>query len=195
VVATSAAVAATSSRTAKRDAIAGLLSELAPTEVAVTVGFLTGAPLQGRIGVGWRTLQAAEQAPAPDPTLTVLEIDATLTALAGLGGAGSSGERRRLLADLLGRATVDETRFLFGLLGGELRQGALGGVMADAVARAAGVPATVVRLRVAALAAREAEESDNEDEAKPAQGAPETSIRRGPLRAVRAATRDQPHDA
>ncbi|HEX7134616.1 MAG TPA: ATP-dependent DNA ligase [Iamia sp.] len=145
VVATSAAVAGTSSRTAKRDAIAALLAGLEPGEVAVTVGFLIGVPLQGRIGVGWRTLQAAEQPPAAAPTLTVLEVDATLTALAGLGGAGSAGERRRLLTDLLGRATADETRFLFGLLGGELRQGALAGVMADAVARAAGVPATVVR--------------------------------------------------
>ena len=145
VVATSAAVAGTSSRTAKRDALAALLAGLDPAEVAVTVGFLTGVPLQGRIGVGWRTLQAAEQPPADGPTLTVLEVDATLTALAGLGGAGSAGERRRLLADLLGRATAEEVRFLFGLLGGELRQGALAGVMADAVARAAGVPATVVR--------------------------------------------------
>ncbi|QYG95368.1 ATP-dependent DNA ligase [Iamia sp. SCSIO 61187] len=145
MVATSATVAATSSRTAKRDAIAALLRELRPDEIAVAVGFLTGAPLQGRIGVGWRTLQAAAQPPADGPTLTVLEVDAVLTALAGLGGTGSGTERRRLLADLLGRATDDEAAFLFGLVGGELRQGALAGVMADAVARAAEVPTPVVR--------------------------------------------------
>ncbi|HEV7722020.1 MAG TPA: ATP-dependent DNA ligase [Iamia sp.] len=145
VVATSAVVAGTASRSAKRDAIAALLGDLDPSEVAVTVGFLTGVPLQGRIGVGWRTLQAAEQPPATEPTLTVLEVDAALTALAGLGGAGSGGERRRLLSALLGRATTDEATFLFRLFGGELRQGALAGVMADAVARTAEVPATVVR--------------------------------------------------
>jgi len=145
VVATSAAVAATSSRTAKRDAIADLLGRLDPAEVAVAVGFLTGVPLQGRIGVGWRTLQAAEQPPAASATLMVLEVDEVLSALTRLGGPGSAGARRQLLADLLGRATAEEARFLFGLLGGELRQGALAGVMADAVARAAGVPATVVR--------------------------------------------------
>jgi DNA ligase-1 len=145
LVATSAAVAGTSSRTAKRDALAGLLASLAPDEVAVAVGFLIGLPLQGRIGVGWRTLQAAEQPPAAEPSLTILEVDATLTALAGLGGPGSAGERKRLLTELMARATADEARFLFGLVGGELRQGALAGVMADAVARAADVPATVVR--------------------------------------------------
>lgn len=145
VVATSAAVAGTTKRTAKRDAIAALLAELAPAEVAVAVGFLVGVPLQGRIGVGWRTLQAAEQPPASTPSLTVLEVDGVLAALTGLSGPGSAGTRRRLLADLLGRATAEEARFLFGLLGGELRQGALAGVMADAVARAADVPATVVR--------------------------------------------------
>ncbi len=145
VVATSAAVAATSGRSAKRDALASLLARLAPEEIVPVAGFLVGEPRQGRIGVGWRTLAAAEVPPAPFPTLTVGEVDRILDELAALGGPGSAGQRRELLTGLLGQATADEARFLAFLLGGELRQGALAGVMADAVARAAAVPGPVVR--------------------------------------------------
>ncbi len=145
VVATSTAVAATTKRLEKRDALAELLRRLRTDEIAVTVGFLVGQPLQGRIGVGWRTLQAAEQPPAPLATLTVAEVDLALTTLGGLHGPGSAGARRQVLTDLMARATADEQPFLFRLFGGELRQGALAGVMVEAVARAAEVPAAAVR--------------------------------------------------
>ena len=145
LVATSQAVAASSGRGAKRDAIADLLGDLPPEEVALAAGFLTGEPRQGRIGVGWRTLQGVDATSASEPTLSLTEVDAAFDALAGLEGPGSGGRRRDLLADLLGRATPEETTFLTRLLGGELRQGALAGVMTDAVARAAEVPVTAVR--------------------------------------------------
>ena len=145
VVATSAAVAATSSRSAKRDAIAELLGRLEADEVEPVVGFLVGQPRQGRIGVGWRTLASAERPPASSPTLTVGEVDRTLDQLAALAGPGSGNARLEILGRLLGRATADEASFLARLLGGELRQGALEGVMADAVARAASLPPAVVR--------------------------------------------------
>ena len=145
MVATSDEVAAASGRSAKRDALATLLARLSPDEVRVAAAILTGEPRQGRIGVGWRTLAAVDVPPATDPALTLLEVDAALDALAALRGPGSSSTRSALLADLLGRATVAETTFLVRLLGGELRQGALAGVMTDAVARAAAVPATTVR--------------------------------------------------
>ncbi|MCB0972810.1 MAG: hypothetical protein KDA97_14990, partial [Acidimicrobiales bacterium] len=96
----------------------------------------------------WRTLQAAERSPAGAPSLTVGEVDAALTALAALAGPGSGTARLELVGDLLGRATEAEARFVARLLGGELRQGANAGVMTDAVARAAGVPAATVRRAV-----------------------------------------------
>lgn len=145
IVATSAAVAATSARSAKAQALAELLGRLAPDEVEPAVGFLTGEVRQGRIGVGWSSLSAAERRPATAPALTVADVDAAITALAGLGGAGSAGARAAQLGDLFARATADEGHFLTRLIGGELRQGANAGVMADAVAKASAVPATVVR--------------------------------------------------
>ena len=145
VVATSATVAATGSRTAKRDAIAELLSGLAPDEVAPTVGFLVGSPRQGRTGVGWNTLAAVGATPAAEPSLTVGDVDRLIDQLPATTGVGSVGARRDLLRSLLDRATGPEADFFFQLMSGGLRQGALEGVMADAVAKAAGVPATVVR--------------------------------------------------
>ncbi|MGH9041570.1 MAG: ATP-dependent DNA ligase [Acidimicrobiia bacterium] len=145
VVTTSEAVAATPARGAKIAALAGLLARLDPAEVEPVVAFLTGEPRQGRIGVGWATLFRLAPIPAPEPTLTVGEIDQRLSEVLATTGTGSAGTRAGLLTDLLGRATASEIDFLRRLLGGELRQGALEGVMAEAVARAAGVPAAVVR--------------------------------------------------
>jgi DNA ligase-1 len=145
VVATSRAVAATRARSAKIDALATLLRRLDPDEIATAVCFLTGEPRQGRIGVGWRTLQGATRGGAGYPTLAVADVDDAIDRLARTSGAGAVGARQELLADLFTRATPDEADFLFRLLTGELRQGALGGVMTEAVARAAAVPVDAVR--------------------------------------------------
>ena len=118
---------------------------MAPDEVRPAVGFLTGLPRQGRIGVGWATLGGVDVTAADEPTVEIAEVDAVIDELAVATGPGSVGQKRDLLAALYGRMTEDERGFFVRLLGGELRQGALVGVMADAVAKAAGVPATAVR--------------------------------------------------
>ena len=145
VAATSERLSSTTKRSEKANLLAGLLRDLEPDEVSVAVGFLTGAPRQGRIGVGWRTLQGADTPPAAESSLTVLDIDRVIDALEGLGGAGVQAARRALLIDLFGRATAAEQRMLWRVFSGELRQGALDGVMVDAVAKAASVPVAAVR--------------------------------------------------
>ncbi|MGH9283989.1 MAG: ATP-dependent DNA ligase, partial [Acidimicrobiales bacterium] len=145
VVNTSETVAATSARGAKIAALAGLLARLDPDEVEAVVAFLAGEPRQGRIGVGWATLVGLAPVPAGEASLTVAEVDRCLGEILATTGSGSVGVRSRLLSDLLGRATAAEAEFLRRLLTGGLRQGALEGVMAEAVAKAAGVPAAAVR--------------------------------------------------
>jgi DNA ligase 1 len=145
VVATSEAAAATSKRTAKVQALADLLGRLDPPEVLAMVGFLTGVPRQGRIGVGWATVAGIDVPHAAEPSLTVTAVDEALSRIAITTGAGSTAARSALLTDLFERATDAEADFLWRLLTGELRQGALEGVMADAVAKAAGVPIAAVR--------------------------------------------------
>jgi DNA ligase-1 len=145
LVATSAAVGATRSRTAKITALADLLSRLEPGEIAIAVGFLTGEPRQGRIGIGWATLASIEIAPAATPLLTLGEIDEAVTAVGAMSGTGSAEARRALLTSVLARATEAEADFIRRLFTGELRQGALKGLMLDAIARAAEVPADAVR--------------------------------------------------
>ncbi|WP_394550676.1 ATP-dependent DNA ligase [Agromyces sp. MMS24-JH15] len=146
VVQAADAVASTRSRLAKVDALAGLFARLAPEEIAPTVGFLVGKPRQGRIGVGWRGIGAAMGDPVDEPTLGVLDVDAAFERLASVeAGTGSSGERAAALRDLTGRATAAEQDFLARVILGELRTGALEGVLVDAVARAADRPVVAVR--------------------------------------------------
>lgn len=145
VVAVSAAVGATRSRTAKAAALAGLLRVAGPDEVEAATAWLTGEPRQGRLGAGWRSLSALDHPPAAAPALAVGTVDALLDALAATSGTGSTARRAALLGELFGSATADEQAFLRRLLTGELRQGALEGVMLEAVAAASEVPAPVVR--------------------------------------------------
>jgi ATP-dependent DNA ligase I len=141
---TSEAVRATSSRLAKVEAIASLLRRASPGETESVVAWLTGAVRQGPIGVGWASLRAAPP-PAPEPSLTVGEVEAAFSRIALLAGAGSVAVRREEAGALFGRATAGEQDLLRGLLLGDLRQGALAGVMVEAVARAAEVKASEVR--------------------------------------------------
>jgi DNA ligase-1 len=139
VVTTSSAVAATRSRTAKIEALTGLVRGLAVDEIAPAVAFLTGTPRQGRIGVGWATVAEVDVVPAPVPILTIGDLDRAIVALADTRGEGSAAIRQSILVDVLERATSEEGEFIRRLLTGEQRQGALEGLMADAVARASDV--------------------------------------------------------
>ncbi|MEP7208221.1 MAG: ATP-dependent DNA ligase [Casimicrobiaceae bacterium] len=152
LVATSAQVAATSSRRDKAAAIAALLRSLTLDETAIVVAYLAGELPQGRIGIGWAALREARPADAADaPTLAVAEVNATLEAIAATSGSGSAAQRTRRLAGLLERATAAEQDFLTRLLQGELRQGALEGLMIEGVAAAAGLrPADVRRAAMVA---------------------------------------------
>jgi DNA ligase-1 len=145
VVAASEDVASTSSRSRKVAILADLLRKLEAAEVPIAVGLLSGAPRQGRVGVGYSTIYGIEQQPAVDPSLTVDDLDRAIADVQAATGPGSAGRRKELLGALLGRATAQEADFVKRLFTGELRQGALAGVMADAVAKAAGVSTEVTR--------------------------------------------------
>ena len=139
---TSSDVAETRARSAKIDRLAECLRGLRPDEVRAAVTFLSGT--LPRIGVGWAALRDLPP-PATDATFELLDVDAALRRIAAVSGSGSQAERRRELHALFGGATEAEQAFLRGTLHGELRQGALEGIMVDAVARAAGVAAADVR--------------------------------------------------
>jgi len=145
VVAVSNEVASTSARSRKIGLLADLARTLAPTEIGVVVGLLSGAPRQGKIGVGWSTVYRVETEHATTPTLQVADLDRAIDEIQVSVGPGSVGRRREILLDLLARATADEADFVRRLFTGELRQGALEGVMVEATARASEVPTDVVR--------------------------------------------------
>ena len=144
-VATSTKISSTRSRRAKVAGLAELLAEAEPEEIEIVVGFLSGAPRQGRVGVGGASLWAVKTPPAAEPELDVREVDEAIGRIPAIIGPGSQARRRQLLGDLLGRATADEQEFLRRLLVGELRQGALEGLMMDAIGAASGIAAPLVR--------------------------------------------------
>ena len=148
VATASAEVGASSARLAKIARIAELLARAGGRGdarlVAVIVSWLSGDLPQRQIGVGWAALRSLP-GPAQEPTLTVAAVDAAFTGIGAVAGKGSQARRAGLVGDLFASATEPEQTFLRRLLGGELRQGALAGVMADAVAKAAGIPAATVR--------------------------------------------------
>lgn len=150
VVEVSQAVAATNSRKTKVAVLADLLRRAPREGVDRVAAYLSGTVPQGRLGVGWRSV-ADPPCPASEPSLTLDHVDRTFTALAALSGQGSAAQRRKLLAELFGRATAAEQAFLRNLMLGELRQGASEAVVAQAIAVAAGVPEDAVR-RAAMLA-------------------------------------------
>jgi ATP-dependent DNA ligase I len=140
----SRAVATTSARLAKIETLAAALREAGPLEVPIAVAYLSGELPQRQIGIGWAALRGGFT-PAAAPALTLSDVDAGLSAIGAVSGKGSAAARKALVSELFERATEGEQQFLFGLLSGELRQGALEGVMTEAVARAASVPVAEVR--------------------------------------------------
>lgn len=146
LVATSTSVAAASGRLVKIGHLAALLQRLAPEEIDIAIAFLSGQLRQGRIGVGPTTIGEARPFPyASTATLRLADVDEAFERMSTMTGPGSPADRARQLRDLLTRATVEEQDFLIRLLFGELRQGALQGVLLEAVAHASGVPAPTLR--------------------------------------------------
>ncbi len=196
VVATSGAVAATRSRTQKTTALAELLGRLDDDELPVVLGLLVASPVQGRMGVGWSTLQQVATEHAARPTLTVTDVDEAFTELARPGA--TPAERRATLARLLARATEAEQRFLGAVLVGEVRQGALESQLAEAVAAASGLPSDLVRrawmltgsLAVTARLARGAGASALED-VHMQVGRPVRPMLASPAKSVREALADK----
>ncbi len=152
LVGTSQAVGRATARLEKIALLASLLKRTAPEEIEIAAAFLSGTPRQGRIGLGSAALHAARDTPpADEPVLELRDVDSALGDIHLACGPGSTRDKAEMLRRLLGRATRDEQDFVMRLIAGDLRQGALEGVLVDAVARAADIPAPRVR-RAAMLA-------------------------------------------
>ena len=147
LVETSRQVTEASGRLEKIGLLATLLASAERDEIEIAVAFLSGSLRQSKLGVGYAALQGSmPERTADAPSLELAEVDAAFDQIAAVpAGKGSTGERQRLLRELLARATQNEQSFLFRLVTGELRQGAVEGLMLEAVAKAAGVPAEGVR--------------------------------------------------
>ena len=145
VVEISRRVADTSKRLEKIALLSGLIGQLDPQEIEIVVQYLSGQTRQGRIGIGYAALRDGRESPASNATLEILEVDRILESITEISGNGSQRRRQELLQSMFARATEAEQQFLVGLLMGELRQGALEGIMVEAVAKASGISSERVR--------------------------------------------------
>ncbi|MEM7272542.1 MAG: ATP-dependent DNA ligase [Actinomycetota bacterium] len=158
LAATTEAVRATSSRKAKAELLAELLGRLADPEIVPAVGLLLATPRQGAIGVGWAAVaRLSDDRAAHDPDVAdddarfdadVLGLDRVLSEVAVTTGAGSEAARTAALNRFLARCEPAEAEFVKRVLVGDARQGALAGVMTDAVAKASGIKAATIRRAV-----------------------------------------------
>jgi DNA ligase-1 len=146
LVATSEHVRAASGRREKVARLSACIRRLAPDEIEAGVNYLAGRLPQGGIGIGPAVLKTSFPAPSLETAMLSLgDADQTFHDIARSTGSGSAEHRRRLLGHLLSKATESEQRFLVRLVLGELRQGALEGLMVEAVAAAAGVASSEIR--------------------------------------------------
>jgi DNA ligase-1 len=149
IVETSRRIGEVSGRLAKIELLAACLRRAVADEIDIAVAWLSGELRQGRIGVAYATLrETMAEAAAASPSLTLNDVDTELGRVSHVRGSGSGAERLRLLRALFARATRAEQEFLARLLVGELRQGALEGLMIEAVARAAEIPVAEIRRAV-----------------------------------------------
>jgi DNA ligase 1 len=146
IVDASARVSATSSRLEKIRVIAEALRAVEPAEVPIAIAYLSGETCQGKIGASYASLRAASaEAAAAQPALSLDEVDRTFADVVRIKGKGAAGKRADALRALFSRATPEEQDFLVRLVVGELRQGALRGLMLEAIAAASAVPVADVR--------------------------------------------------
>jgi DNA ligase-1 len=138
-------VAATSKRGEKTTRLAQLFREVAPNDLELVVGLMLGQPRQGRIGIGWAAVSSLDLVPSDDPRLTVQDIDQMLSLIAATTGPGSVAARSQILHEVLVLATAVELEFARQVLLGEVRQGALAGVISDGISLAADVPKALLR--------------------------------------------------
>jgi DNA ligase-1 len=145
LVETSRRVSDTTKRLEKIDLLSRLIRQLSPEEIEIVVLFLSGQTRQGRIGIGYAALRDARNSPAAAPSMEIVEVDRILQSILEANGSGSQRRRMELLQTIFSRATEAEQQFLTALLTGELRQGALEGIMVEAVAKASGLAPERVR--------------------------------------------------
>lgn len=139
-------VRSASKKKEKISLIAGLLGRARGREIYLSAHLLSGRLPSGKIGVGWGMIQNAADGLRPAPSgLELSEVETCLKRLEQASGAGSMDRKRRILGELLSRTEWKERAFLVGLLLGELRQGALEGLVVESISQAASLPVDSIR--------------------------------------------------
>lgn len=135
---TSLSVGATSKRNEKVRLLRAVLERTRPDELAFVAPMMAGQIRYGRVGLGYRSVANVldATAAASSPSLLAADVDTCLSAVKAMSGKGSAGARLGALSALMAQAVPAEQHYIAQLVWGEMRQGALEGVVVAAVAKA-----------------------------------------------------------
>ena len=146
-------IEATSKRKEKVEVLANFLRSLHPHEVIPAVTFFTGHAFPGAdervLDIGgqtiWKMDRKSNQSTLVSRPATLLDVYETFDRVANATGSGSRQRKETLVETLLGRLGASDTEYLLRIIFGEMRIGAVEGVMLDAIAAASGIQLDDVR--------------------------------------------------
>jgi DNA ligase-1 len=143
----------TTKRTEKIVYLVDFLKNLQPDEIAPAVAFVTGRPFpesdERVLEVGgqtaWKVHRNIGQSALVESPVTILEVYRTFGKIASASGSGSRQRKEMLMNTLLSRLPRNESDYLMRIVFGEMRIGAVEGVVLDAIAEATSIDAEQVR--------------------------------------------------
>jgi len=130
-------VSATSRKKEKISLLAHFFQQAKGREIALAASYLSGQLPQDRLGIGWATLQEAlKDLIEKLQPLNLIELDRLFEDISREKGAGSLEKKVKILRDIFSSIQKNERDFLTRLIMGEIRQGALEGLVLEALAQA-----------------------------------------------------------
>ena len=147
------ALESTTKRTEKVSYLIKFLKSLNRNEVGPTVSFLAGRPFPESdsrvLDVGgqtlWRIDRKSGQSTLISKPVTILEVYDAFGKIAMATGAGSRQRKQTLIDVLLSRLPENDAQYLMRIVFGEMRIGAVEGVLLDAIADATSAKPELVR--------------------------------------------------
>jgi DNA ligase-1 len=147
------ALESTTKRTEKIAFLVDFLKSLDPQEIVPAICFLIGRPFpesdERVLDVGGKTLwkidRKSGQSALTSKPLTLLEVFNTFDKVATASGPGSRQRKEMLIDTLLNQLEDADAEILMRIIFGEMRMGAVEGVVVDAIAEATSLNPVLVR--------------------------------------------------
>ncbi|MGA2971696.1 MAG: ATP-dependent DNA ligase [Candidatus Bathyarchaeia archaeon] len=147
------ALESTTKRTEKVAYLVSFLKSLSREEITPAVSFIVGRPFpesdERVLDIGgqtlWKINRGTGQSALVSKPVTILEVYRTFEKIATATGPGSRQRKETLVDTLLSRLPTSDAEYLMRIIFGEMRIGAVEGIVLDAIAQAASINLDSVR--------------------------------------------------